>query len=1550
MTHKKIKYKSGNLPFSIYSSSATDGYAAEMAIAFNTPIGTSSTSVAPPTLPASKIYWGDGYTFGLNSSIGSASINPYDAATSGTMWVTGTATGMHISVDSYYDKIYWCARGLSEDAHIYTASLDGTNSGSIYTKASELYEIVAIPPSGSREGKIVFGVDNHEIHTASLDGTNSGIILQEAHSYLGSALSYGAFYDKIYFQNRNTQKIETASLDGTLRGPICDSATPNTIYSIAVGYNYGFRGAYFGELYWGFDAGTSGSIYGTSLSNPGAGPFEILTQPDDSIRGLSVDPEDERLYWTNTDADKIYSASAEDGSELGVFIDAPGHYPISTDLYQPWIRTYKLYRESAGFDITNIHEDTYGDIKGAPLQGPFTYQYVGGNQHRHVPLNKGGDSILPRPELFRINMSSSGEITVTNPAYSYLTPMESAEVVVAGTSFIGDVALDLDAGKIYWSDRSDNDIKRADLSGDNEEIIVSGLNTPRGIALDVNASKIYWVDSGTEKIQRANTSVAATPEDLIDLSSEATTLESIALDIGANKMYWVDSGTDTIRRANMEVSATPEDLITSGIKFPFGIGLDISAGKMYWADFSVGISRADLDGDNVEILMEVGNPYGIALDVSAGKMYWTDYIDQVVRRSNLDGTVVETLISLTTNEAALGIALDIDAGKMYWGENSTEDNIKRANMSPYFPASPVPYTRGETAKRPVNIANHQTYNPLGNYTYDYEIIQTVGRTSNNRAFVEATSGAYAPGFIGDPTLPYSGSMITQFVSGARDPLTGTALPVFGSDETVFVNRFSAPGGTEVSSRGALDTYAEEYAPNNDINVRNRSVRSVLRSDLAEHTPDLNLATLSGSTKYHTDYRNPKLDFAEPSASLSASDHYPSHVVCNPEYSDLIYQEFSDILIEPTNDLDNDELGFAVSVTSGSDGVYAVAGAPGDTVSAATTNGAAVLYRHVASIACNQKTLEFSHISQTVITASDGDTDDNFGYATAVVSGSDGVYILVGAQSADSGAGKAYLYHSRSSGFEIPRDEQILTASDSAAGDRFGWSVSLASASNGIHAMVGAPYAEIGGSDWAGRAYIYHSTSAGFEIPRDEAKFQASDAAYGASFGTSVSLWAGEHSFEGTTSNMYALVGAPYTYAWGPANGKAYIYQSHIETFGDVTTFSNTGVLDDDMTSVDTHIDCADDATATNREGDYCCSFASGSGVRLLQWDNMFGIGNLTVELKVLKGINGANGPCPYLSNAPEAADDLRIQYSTDGATWSDFTTNAEIDQSSFDYDNWLPHTASVDLAVPAYVRVAQPSHSNNAMDQWAIQNLRITSADGWEIPSGWEQILTASDGADDDRFGYSVSVAVGAWGIYSLVGAPEHGDSYDEGQAYLYHSQSAVANVPEVIITSPHLASSAANFGHSCAIISPPPSLHQNLRFVIGQYADSSDLRTYEYDAPNESLSPFADTSLFRRRPLARNLSTTRLGKAVSIVSGSGIEDTIKFLGAPRSAAASTTGDCVLYISASEQKSYTVYSSSYDNAYVTHAIPRASLDYSWINASAITTKTQLPGYQNSSSY
>ena len=519
---------------------------------------------------------------------------------------------------------------------------------------------------------------------------------------------------------------------------------------------------------------------------------------------------------------------------------------------------FSVYSSSvdAGYEITNLHEDTYGSIKDAPMQGPFTYQYVGGNQHRHVPLNKGSDNVVNRPELFNIDFNS-GEIRVFKEASS--SPQDSIEVLpLVNLNIPRGIALDTAAGMMYWCNAGDKTIYRAPMDGSGPEVLMqTSANDPIEIVLDVDAGIMYWVErNGTTSghAKSAPMTPLATATDITPTGGLTKNISGIALDVENSLLYYNDS--TKIQRCST-AGGSPTDMqtgLSSGGKG--GITLDIENQMMYWSENGLAeVTRAPMTPLATKEQLYAGSTiYTIGVDAIGGNLYWISYGDKRIYRAPMDGNgTVEKV--LNTPDQSVGMVLDSGARKVYW-TGYGGDKIYRAIM---FPLPSAKYTRGEVAKRPVNIANHKTYNPLGNYTYDYEVVQTVGRTSNNRAFIDAMSGSYAVNFIGDPNLPYSGSLVTQFVSGARDFMTGTALPNFdlsGSNKTVFVNRFNAPGGPDVSSRGVLDTYAEEYAPNNDLNLRNNAVRSVLRSDLTRHTPKATDITCSVTpTLYHSNNRN-----------------------------------------------------------------------------------------------------------------------------------------------------------------------------------------------------------------------------------------------------------------------------------------------------------------------------------------------------------------------------------------------------------------------------------------------------------------------------------------------------------------------------------------------------------------------------------------------------------------------------------------------------------------------------------------------------------------------
>jgi hypothetical protein len=152
------------------------------------------------------------------------------------------------------------------------------------------------------------------------------------------------------------------------------------------------------------------------------------------------------------------------------------------------------------------------------------------------------------------------------------------------------------------------------------------------------------------------------------------------------------------------------------------------------------------------------------------------------------------------------------------------------------------YLRGNSAKSPLNIANIQTTtgsNVLGNFTHNYEVVQTQGRKLNNRYFVEVE---------GD----LNGATASPYVLGVTD----RELPDRDGGKSVIAERFNAPGGPDVSSRGVLDVEAEEYAPNNALPFRNQLVRGPLQNLLSAHTDQFGLSSItSGSANFHKVNRN-----------------------------------------------------------------------------------------------------------------------------------------------------------------------------------------------------------------------------------------------------------------------------------------------------------------------------------------------------------------------------------------------------------------------------------------------------------------------------------------------------------------------------------------------------------------------------------------------------------------------------------------------------------------------------------------------------------------------
>jgi hypothetical protein len=235
-------------------------------------------------------------------------------------------------------------------------------------------------------------------------------------------------------------------------------------------------------------------------------------------------------------------------------------------------------------------------------------------------------------------------------------------------------ALDVDGpnGKIYWCDANNFVIRRSDLNGCNQEdLVTKGVLFPSAIALHNSAGKMYWGDQLNNFIYRANKD-GTNVEPVLPTAFH----RGIAIDAINNKIYWSTSNTTLkgdIKRANLDGSNIETVVSSLDPEFkPSAIALDVVGGKVYWTDYVVDIvRRANLNGTMMEDLYVVGanhNPRGIVVDRLAGKVYWGQDIDfdgtgGMLMRMNLDGSSVETVASGLglVNYLALGPNLPVSA-------------------------------------------------------------------------------------------------------------------------------------------------------------------------------------------------------------------------------------------------------------------------------------------------------------------------------------------------------------------------------------------------------------------------------------------------------------------------------------------------------------------------------------------------------------------------------------------------------------------------------------------------------------------------------------------------------------------------------------------------------------------------------------------------------------------------------------------------------------------------------------------------------------------------
>ena len=284
-----------------------------------------------------------------------------------------------------------------------------------------------------------------------------------------------------------------------------------------------------------------------------------------------------------------------------------------------------FFLDPSGNRVVSVNPDG-SDLKTIVNQGPrIPDGIVVDAQAGHIYWTnmgspKANDGSIERADL------DGGNLTTIVPEGGTFTPKQ--------------LQLDKKNGKLYWSDREGMRVMRSNLDGSDIETLVQtgrgeadrrdARNWCVGIALDVAGGKLYWTQKGDDnagqgRIFRANLEIpkdqsAANRKDIELLFDDLPEPIDLDLDLANRTMYWTDRGDpprgNTVNRASMDAAfenRKDPEIVFTHLMEGIGLALDLKGRRMFLTDLGGSVYSASLDGsDKKTLLVAQGNLSGIA--------------------------------------------------------------------------------------------------------------------------------------------------------------------------------------------------------------------------------------------------------------------------------------------------------------------------------------------------------------------------------------------------------------------------------------------------------------------------------------------------------------------------------------------------------------------------------------------------------------------------------------------------------------------------------------------------------------------------------------------------------------------------------------------------------------------------------------------------------------------------------------------------------------------------------------------------------------------------
>lgn len=391
-----------------------------------------------------------------------------DGTNVGTV-IDDVATG-EIALDTQGGRIYWVSRSTAGVLGIYTADVpDGSNPELLFTAADlgiDFISDIALHPSG----QWLFVASFQDIYRIDLKTNQSTLVLTDDRSFLTVLVVDENEF--CFSSSDGYPAVRCAGLDGSTVRIVADHMDSHGIAFDNSREN----------LYWSTDDTIQRAARATGKVSL------ILARDIGSLRGLALDLDHEKIYWTQRGVAGALMPSALMRSDL----DGTNRETLMADglLLDPWSiavdalrdRLYVLDAEADAILVANLD-----GVESSILASGIT----------HCCLHLAVDT-----ETGNLYWPGSGGVV-------YFDEVLGVVESLPGLSGFSNLAIDPFERRIFgaFHDREPQDIRgvrSANLdSGTGVLTLTSDLVNPSALAVDIVSRRIYWADWALNIIQSA---------------------------------------------------------------------------------------------------------------------------------------------------------------------------------------------------------------------------------------------------------------------------------------------------------------------------------------------------------------------------------------------------------------------------------------------------------------------------------------------------------------------------------------------------------------------------------------------------------------------------------------------------------------------------------------------------------------------------------------------------------------------------------------------------------------------------------------------------------------------------------------------------------------------------------------------------------------------------------------------------------------------------------------------------------------------------------------